>query len=215
VPRRAGVGLRLLPAGGGVAAPPGGPLSGRRAPPVPLPRAPHGPGPVPSAVAGPASPRPVGTVDAAAVRRRGLDYIPADGDAWHPQRMKGRESMNPNRRPLPWWLLPSALCLLPSVLRADGGTLRLLERAGNYQVAVFTSPTPLRAGPVDVSVLVQDAATGECLPQAHVTVRLKAAVTGRNLEYPATTEGTTNRLFRAACFDLPEPGWWDMEVAVA
>jgi len=49
------------------------------------------------------------------------------------------------------------------IIRADGGTLRLWERAGNYKVAVFTDPTPLRAGPVDVSVFVQDASNrGTC-----------------------------------------------------
>ena len=46
--------------------------------------------------------------------------------------------------------------------------MRLSERAGGYRVTVFTDPTPLRAGPVDVSVFVQDADTGE--PAAGVRV---------------------------------------------
>ena len=112
-------------------------------------------------------------------------------------------------------LLFSSLIPHPSSLaRADGGTIRLRQRAGGYQVAVFTSPTPVRAGPVDVSVLVQDAATGECVPEARVTVRLTARGTGDVLEYPATTEAATNRLFHAAVFELPKPGWWEVEVAV-
>ena len=107
------------------------------------------------------------------------------------------------------------LILLPSSLaRADGGAVRLRQRSGGYQVAIFTSPTPFRAGPVDVSVLVQDAATEECLPGAQVTVCLKATGTGRTLECRATTDAATNRLFHAAVFELPEPGWWDVEVAV-
>jgi hypothetical protein len=92
--------------------------------------------------------------------------------------------------------------------------VRLRQKAGGYQVAVFTSPTPVRAGPVDLSVLVQDAATGECVPEARVTVRLTARGTGDVLEYPATTEAATNRLFHAAVFELPKPGWWEVEVAV-
>jgi hypothetical protein len=92
--------------------------------------------------------------------------------------------------------------------------VRLCERAGGYQIAVFTSPTPFRAGPVDVSVLVQDAATGECVPEARVTVCLKAAEAGHVLEYPATVEAATNKLFRAVEFRLPEAGWWDVAVAV-
>src|SRR5262249_9067480 len=111
--------------------------------------------------------------------------------------------------------LVSSLTPHPSSLaRADGGAVRLRERAGNYQITVFTSPTPFRAGPVDVSVLVQDAATGECAPEARGTVRLTARETGQVLETPATSEAATNKLFHAAVFQLPEPGWWDVEVAV-
>jgi hypothetical protein len=100
------------------------------------------------------------------------------------------------------------------MLRADGGAVRLRERAGGYQITVFTSPTPFRAGPVDVSVLVQDAATGECVPEARVSLCLKAPEAGRVQEYPATTEAATNKLYRAAEFRLPESGLWDVAVAV-
>jgi hypothetical protein len=111
-------------------------------------------------------------------------------------------------------LLFSSLIPHPSSLaRADGGAVRLREQAGAYQVTVFTLPTPLRAGPVDVSVLVQDA-TGEHMPEARVTVRLTARGTGDVLEYPATAQAATNKLYHAAVFELPEPGWWDVEVAV-
>lgn len=92
--------------------------------------------------------------------------------------------------------------------------MRLHQRAGGYQVAVFTAPTPLRAGPVDISVLVQDAATGAWAPEARVVVQLKASQSGRRLEFQATTEASTNRLLHAAVFDLPEPGLWEVEVAI-
>src|SRR5262249_12619411 len=62
--------------------------------------------------------------------------------------------------------------------------------------------------------LVQDAATGECLSEARVAVHLTARGFGELLEYPATTETATNKLFRAAEFQLPEPGWWDVAVTV-
>src|SRR5262249_8102949 len=84
-----------------------------------------------------------------------------------------------------------------------------------YRITVFTEPTPFRAGPVDVSVLVQDARTGQPVKEARVTVR--AALRGRPGEaavHPATVEAATNKLFRAACFEVPEPGWWEIEVAV-
>jgi hypothetical protein len=126
--------------------------------------------------------------------------------------------MNSHTRSLIRLLLLSSFILHPSSFTsvwADGGTVRLSQRLDGYQITVFTAPTPLRAGPVDISVLVQDAGTGQPLPLARVTVR--AAPRGRASEAilcPATVEAATNKLFRAAVFDLPEAGWWEVEVTV-
>ena len=122
--------------------------------------------------------------------------------------------MTCNPRAALWLMLVYSLFLPSSSgLRADGGAVRLREQAGAYQVTVFTSPAPFRAGPVDVSVLVQDTA-GECVPEARVTVRLAARGTKEFLKYPATAEAATNKLFHAAVFELPRSGWWDIEVVV-
>jgi hypothetical protein len=113
-------------------------------------------------------------------------------------------------------LLVSSLILHPSsFLRADGGTIRLSERQGNYRITVFSAPTLVRAGPVDISVLVQDAATGQ--PVSGVQVAIQAARRGSPglaVQHHATTEAATNKLLYAAAFDLPEPGWYALEVSV-
>ncbi len=98
-------------------------------------------------------------------------------------------------------------------LHADGGAVRFSQRRGDYRITVFTSPTPLRAGPVDVSVFVQNAATGEPVPGVQIGVRAtprqhpEAAIYQR-----ATPDAATNKLFQAALFDLPQAGWWDVAV---
>jgi hypothetical protein len=108
------------------------------------------------------------------------------------------------------WLLLATWCASAS---ADGGSMRLSGKKGAYQITVFTAPTPFRTGPVDISVLVQDSLTGEPMPHARATVRMTKF--GRlALEYPATPEAATNKLFRAAQFELPEPGRWEMQVQV-
>ena len=95
----------------------------------------------------------------------------------------------------------------------DGGTMRMSEKRGGFLITVFTAPAPFRAGPVDISVLIQDASTGELVPQAQVTVRVTKP--GQlALEYPATREAATNKLLHAAQFELPEPGRWQLEVQV-
>ena len=99
--------------------------------------------------------------------------------------------------------------------RGDGGTVRLRERKGPYEITVFTSPTPFRAGPVDISVLVQDAASGEPLPTARVTVTLTARRRQYGLHQAATSSAATNKLLRSALFELPWAGWWEVEVTVA
>lgn len=105
--------------------------------------------------------------------------------------------------------------LAPSAVRGDGGTVRVSERVGPYLVSVFTSPTPWRAGPVDVSVFVQDADNRALVREGTVTVKAWLRDRpGDAITYPATAEAATNQLFRAAVFDLPEPGWWDVEVSV-
>jgi hypothetical protein len=110
---------------------------------------------------------------------------------------------------LAWLLLPT-WC---ATAGADGGLMCLSGKKGGYQITVFTSPTPFRAGPVDVSVLVQDAATGD--PMTQVQVKVSMTKSGRPaLEYPATSEAATNKLLHAAQFELPEPGAWSLEVQV-
>jgi hypothetical protein len=100
-------------------------------------------------------------------------------------------------------------------LWADGGTVQLSRQQGEYRITVFTAPAPLRAGPADVSVLVQHAGTGQAIPTARVTIR--ATPRGRQgdtIVCAATKEAATNKLFRAAVFELPEAGWWELDVVV-
>jgi hypothetical protein len=122
---------------------------------------------------------------------------------------------------LPWRLvagvLAGGLLLGPWCAGAlgDGGSIRLSEQKGAYRITVFTSPIPFRAGPVDISVLVQDAASGTPLPDVRVDVEVTPrGRPGEAISNRATTEAATNKLFQAAVFELPEPGWWEVAVTV-
>jgi hypothetical protein len=100
-------------------------------------------------------------------------------------------------------------------LLANGGTVRLSRAAvGPYLVSVYTSPTPLRTGEVDVSILVQDA-DRETVMFVPVWVRaLPVGFDAERVRHQATRAQATNRLFQAAKFPIQEPGEWELAIEV-
>lgn len=99
---------------------------------------------------------------------------------------------------------------------ADGGQIRVSRHDGDYVVTVFTSPTPLRAGPIDVSVLVQNANTGTALADASVTVSLASSdPLFPPIRTVATNAAATNKLLQAAVVELPAAGVWQVDVECA
>ncbi len=112
-------------------------------------------------------------------------------------------------------ILASVIGLQPVPLLADGGTLRLSQRLGERQVSVFTSPSVLRVGLIDISVLVQDAASGNVQENLQVKVQLECLdQSAIPLVQEATSAAATNKLFQAAAFDVPHAGLWRATVSV-
>jgi hypothetical protein len=98
---------------------------------------------------------------------------------------------------------------------ADGGVVRFNGPAGPFDVTVFTAPTPLRAGPVDFSVLIRDRMDRQPILNAQVSVRLMPGTAkGSTVTAGATRAQATNKLLYAALVDLPAAGMWNMEVTV-
>ena len=134
--------------------------------------------------------------------------VPVDADAQRAGDVK--EGLRMARAFLGIW---PALLLLPAVLHADGGTVRFAGQVGAYRVTVFIAPTPLRAGPVDISVLVQDPDTGGPLQGIRILVRLTPIdLDSPPIEQAATSAVATNKLFQAVVLDLPTAGRWHLEV---
>jgi hypothetical protein len=98
---------------------------------------------------------------------------------------------------------------------ADGGTVRLSQTQGPYRITALTSPNPFRSGPVEINVLVQDATSGDALPDANV--RLSLALRDEPDEarlFVAHSGATTNKLFHSATFQLPRAGEWTVSIDV-
>jgi hypothetical protein len=99
--------------------------------------------------------------------------------------------------------------------KADGGTLRAWKRQGGYEIAVFTEPTPLVTGPVDMSVLLLDGNTGEPIRDAHISMEIRTL--GRvtqSIRSTATSRAATNKLLQAAVLELREAGRYEVNIGI-
>ena len=104
------------------------------------------------------------------------------------------------------------MLLVAAAASGDGGQIRLSEHAGPFVITVFTAPTPVRVGPVDVSVLVQEGIDDAPVLDAEVQVTLRAADTERTAA--ATHAAATNKLLYAASLVVPAPGRWTLATEV-
>lgn len=103
------------------------------------------------------------------------------------------------------------LLALAGVARADGGAVVGQATSDSLSLTVFAAPVPLRAGLVDVSVLLQSIDDDRAILDAVVNVRLHAGA--RVLETArATHAGATNKILYAAQVEIPAPGAWELEI---
>lgn len=97
--------------------------------------------------------------------------------------------------------------------RADGGAVQFMKSAGPFVITVFTTPSPLRAGPVDISLMIQSRENQQpvldCLAQVQLS---KDGATSIRSE--ATHQAAQNKLFYAAQVNIPESGLWELEASV-
>jgi len=122
--------------------------------------------------------------------------------------------------------------VLTGTCRADGGTVQFTAIRQGLQVSVFTDPGIPSAGPLDLSVLVQDAATHAAILDAEVRATLApetpktlpasawapplcAANSTSNLQsFQLDHRAAQNRLYYAALVQIPAAGRWRLEVDV-
>ena len=121
-----------------------------------------------------------------------------------------------------WWsgLQPAlaasaaAMSLLSPLLLADGGTVQLRRETGALIVTVFTSHALVRAGVVDLSVMLQTRESPQSpVLDAGVGILLTSP-SGRQISARPTHDAAQNKLFYAAPVPLTEPGQWTYTVEV-
>lgn len=106
--------------------------------------------------------------------------------------------------------------LAPSAIDTDGNVVRVQELSGPFRITVLTEPDPLRAGPCDVSVLVQNRDTGEPILDAPVTLAIDQPDFANDpaVVMPATTASSSLKLLESGTVNLPHVGKWYLRVSV-
>jgi hypothetical protein len=132
--------------------------------------------------------------------RRYLDFVPADADARDDAMMK----------------VAACLLFLSSLAFADGGKLQFQRKAGVFNISLFATPSPVREGRNDLSVMVQNATDQSPVLDADVSLRFvrrdKDAIT--SISAPARHDQSANKLLYAAQVDLNVPTHYRVEISV-
>ena len=87
------------------------------------------------------------------------------------------------------------------------------QKADSLLITVFAAPAPLRAGPVDISVLIQNFENDQPVLNAQVQIVLRSE-SGMTVKAVATRAEAKNKLLYATLVNLAESGRWQIEVAV-
>lgn len=106
------------------------------------------------------------------------------------------------------------ICAVP--VHADTGQLREVVTTDGINVVIFTSPTPLRAGEIEVAALVTDAVTGAPLNGVELEVMVRDPSWDPDMTSMRIAGGIdpTDPLRSKAVFDLPQPGDWEILIEV-
>ncbi len=108
-----------------------------------------------------------------------------------------------------WILGTLSICCSYDRAQADGGRLVRVERTQGWIVSIFVAPDPPRMGPIDVSVLIQEEASGTVVANAEIAVAFTfQSDPSIALSAPASRERATNKLLQSALLVAPSAGDW-------
>jgi hypothetical protein len=97
--------------------------------------------------------------------------------------------------------------------QAHGAVAQFTREAGPFVVTVFTTPSPLQAGPVDISLLIQSRENQQPVLDCVALIQLRKD-DATTVHSEATHEAAENKLLYQAQVKVPESGVWQLEVAI-
>ena len=110
-------------------------------------------------------------------------------------------------------LLFIALSPLVQTAGADGGVVIFQQTSAPFTITLFSAEMPLRPGPADLSVLLEQPDGHSPILEAHVFMELQHE-TGMVIEAEATRIQARNKLLYCSLINLPRSGQWKIRLQV-
>jgi len=105
-----------------------------------------------------------------------------------------------------------SLSLATQIARADGGVVLCRRTAAPFNITVFFNEMPLRPGPADLSILLEQTEEHSPILDAQVLIELEQP--GVIIRAEATRRQARNKLLYCSLINLPAAGRWKMRVHV-
>src|SRR6266850_4776197 len=114
-----------------------------------------------------------------------------------------------------WSLIFILICVpgLVRVARADGGVVMCQRTSAPFIITLFSTETPLRPGPADLSVLLEQPDGRSPILDAKVFIELEHEA-GMIIRAEATRSQARNKLLYCSLINLPKSGQWKMKLHV-
>jgi len=114
------------------------------------------------------------------------------------------------------WSLMFILICMPAFVkeaRADGGVVMCQRTSAPFNITLFSSEMPLRPGPADLSVLLEEPGSNSPILDARVFIELEHEA-GTVIRAEATRSQARNKLLYCTLLNLPAAGHWKIRVHV-
>jgi len=102
---------------------------------------------------------------------------------------------------------------LVQIARADGGVVIFQQTSATFTITLFSAEMPLRPGPADLSVLLEQPDSHSPILDAQVSMELQHE-TGMVIEAQATRIQARNKLLYCSLINLPKSGQWKIRLQV-
>lgn len=99
------------------------------------------------------------------------------------------------------------------IARADGGVVVFQQNSAPFIITLFSTEMPLRPGPADFSVLVEQADGRSPILDAQVLIELEHEA-GTIIRTEATRSQARNKLLYCSLINLPKAGKWKVRLHV-